>query len=472
MRHAHSLTTLFSRIRRGAALSAVGVGCVAGFAAGARAADYVPGEIVVGYTTAPSPQVMRSIDRRAQVRTAPSPSPQPKVRLVRVAGHVSVAQAIRKLRSDPRVAYAVPDYIAHADSFTPWVPDDRGRSKTSGGWMQLQWNFLGDAGVDAVPAWANLIAAGHPGARGVTVAILDTGVAYRDWRQYRESPDFSGTKFVAPYDFVADNRYPLDREGHGTFVAGLVAETTNNGYALTGLAYDASIMPVRVLDADGTGDAETIARGIRYAATHDAQVINLSLEFSLDVTSSDIPEVIDAIEFAHEHGVVVVAASGNEGVQQLAYPARSPDVISVGATTRDRCLAAYSNGGPGLDVVAPGGGEDSSVVSDPNCHPDQPLPTIYQMTILNPSDPRHFGLPEGVYGTSMSSPHVAAAAAMVIASGVLGPRPTPAQILARLEHTAQHLGGSWPNQMYGYGLIDVGAATTPITAQGSSPSDG
>ena len=157
------------------------------------------------------------------------------------------------------------------------------------------------------------------------VAILDTGVAYRDWKQFRRSPDFAGTSFVAPRTTSsANNTYPLDRNGHGTFVAGVVAETTNNRFGLTGLAYGASIMPVRILDADGIGDAATIAQGIRYAATHGAQVINLSLEFSLDVTSSDIPDIISAIGFAHRHGVVVVAASGNEGVAQIAYPARAP----------------------------------------------------------------------------------------------------------------------------------------------------
>ena len=156
----------------------------------------------------------------------------------------------------------------------------------------MQWNFLPGVGVNAPAAWANLLADHRPGGRGVTVAVLDTGVAYRNWHQFRRSPDFGGTRFVEPYDFVAKNRFPLDREGHGTFVAGTIAESTNNRIGLTGLAYGASIMPVRILNADGTGDAATISRGIRYAATHGAQVINLSLEFSLDVTSSDIPEII------------------------------------------------------------------------------------------------------------------------------------------------------------------------------------
>jgi serine protease len=220
---------------------------------------------------------------------------------------------------------------------------------------------------------------------------------------------------------------------------------------------------VRILGADGTGDAATISRGIRYAATHGAQVINLSLEFSLDVTPADIPDIVSAIRFAHSRGVVVVAAAGNEGVQQVAYPARASAVISVGATTRDRCLANYSNDGSRLDLVAPGGGDDTSLLSDPNCHPSRNLPDISQLTFLDSSDPSRFGYP-GMHGTSMSSPHVAATAALVIASGVLGRHPSPDQVLARLEETAQPLGGSKPNANYGYGLLDAGAATAPLAS--------
>jgi serine protease len=296
------------------------------------------------------------------------------------------------------------------------------------------------------------------------VAVLDTGVAYRNWHQFRRSPDFGRTRFVSPYDFVSRNAYPLDREGHGTFVAGTVAESTNNGIGVTGLAYGASIMPVRILDAQGNGDAATIARGIRYAVAHHANVINLSIEFGLDVTSSDIPDIIAALRYAHRHGVVVVAASGNDGNPQIAYPARSSQVISVGATTSDRCLASYSNTGNRLDLVAPGGGDDSSLLSDPNCQPFRTLPDVFQMTIFDGANHSHFGLPGGWYGTSMSAPHVAATAALVIASGVIGRRPTPDQVLARLEQTAQTLGGAKPNSDYGYGLLDAAAATAPPAA--------
>jgi serine protease len=311
-----------------------------------------------------------------------------------------------------------------------------------------------------------MFAANRPGGRGVTVAVLDTGVAYRDWGSFRESPDFRSTRFVDPYDFVAGDPYPLDREGHGTFVAAMIAESTNNGVGLTGLAYGARIMPVRVLDADGNGDSATIARGIRYAVKHGAQVINLSLEFDISVTASQIPDIIHAIGFAHRHGVVVVAAAGNDSTPRLAYPAAAPAVISVGATTRDLCLAAYSNVGARLDLVAPGGGDDASLASDPDCHPFRNLPGVHQMTFsdfdsISPgANPTRFSLP-GSYGTSMAAPMVSATAALVIASRVLGPDPSPDRILARLEQTATPLGAAQPNPDYGYGLLNAGAATAP-----------
>ena len=366
------------------------------------------------------------------------------------------ARAIGRRPADP---------IAHIAG--PWIPDDPGRAHVAGGWQQLQWNFLPGAGVDAPTAWANLIADHRPGGKGVVVAVLDTGVAYRRWKKFRPSPDFRGTRFVAPCDLVAGklvhgrctDTHPLDREGHGTFVAGIIAEATNNNFGLTGLAYGASIMPVRVLDATGNGDASTIARGIRYAVAHGANVINLSLEFSIGVGAGQIPGLLGAIRYAHRHNAVIVAAAGNDSSAQVAYPARARDVISVGSTTSDRCVADYSNVGAGLDIVAPGGGDDANFPVNPSCHPEQNLPDLYQMTFDDPAHPNRFSFPTGWYGTSMSAAEVAAGAALVIASGVLGAHPTPDQVLTQLERTAQPLGTTIPNSTFGYGLLDLGPAT-------------
>jgi serine protease len=423
----------------------------------AQVGRYVPGEVLVGYTATGARSFTAQLAHRMGASVLGPPA-TPREQLLRLAPGRSVTSAIAVLRRQPGVAYAVPNYIAHlAGAF---IPNDRGRTHRPRGWEAVQWNFLAGAGVDAPQAWATLIADRRRGGRGVTVAILDTGVAYRDWHGYRRSPDFVGTRFAAPYDFIAHNRYPLDREGHGTFIAGTVAEATNNRLGLTGLAYGATIMPVRVLDQNGEGNASTIAKGIDYAVSHGAQVVNLSLEFDLSVTASSIPSVLRAIASAHRHGVTVVAAAGNDSATQLAYPARAPDAISVGATTRDRCLADYSDVGPSLDLVAPGGGQDSPTIGDPNCRPGRVLPDISQMTFLTAAHPDRFTLPIGWYGTSMAAAHVAATAALVIASGVIGPHPTPDQLLARLEQTAQPLGGQSPSIYYGSGLIDAGAATS------------
>jgi serine protease len=202
-----------------------------------------------------------------------------------------------------------------------------------------------------------------------------------------------------------------------------------------------------------------IAKGVRLAAKRGAQVINLSLEFPSDVRSTEIPELIDALAYAHHKGVFVVGASGNEAHASIAYPARAPYVVSVGATTEHGCLSDFSNDGRGLDLVAPGGGADAQLNGDPHCNPLTAAGhDIYQLTFLG-SSPRRFGLPSGYEGTSMATPHVAATAALIIASGVIGPHPTPRAIEDRLKATARDLGPAGPDTLYGWGLIDAAAAT-------------
>ena len=440
-----------------AALLALG-GC-AGTSAAAAAAPgpYAPGEILVKYADATPPAA-----RAATARAAGGLDPvvvAAHTRMLHLAAGVSLASALDHLRRQRDVVWAVPDYVAHASGGL--IPNDQGTGGAPGDWQLLQWNFVGPFGVNAPEAWANVDAARAPGGKGVVVAVLDTGVAYGNRSRFRRSPDFTRGEFTQGYDFVANNPYPNDRNGHGTFVAGTIAEATNNRYGLTGLAFGTRIMPVRVLDSSGEGDASTIAEGVRYAVNHGARVINLSLEFSSDIRASDIPELIDALRYARRRGVLVIAAAGNEGHTAIAYPAHAPDVIAVGATTEHGCLAAYSNDGAGLTLVAPGGGADANLPGDPNCHPEQPAGrTIYQVTFNGPS-PGRFGIPTDYEGTSMAAPHVAAAAALIIASRVLGRRPSPAQLIARLRATARKLGGGGDEGLYGAGLLNAAAATAP-----------
>ncbi len=436
-----------------AALAAFGAHVPA--ARAAASASYAPDEIVVGYApaTAPTAAITARIARTAgQVASA-------HTRLLRLAPGVSVATALRRVRAQRGVEWAVPDYVAHvADG---WIPNNEGSGHEPGDWRELQWNFVGQFGVNAPEAWTNVAADGAPGGEGVIVAVLDTGVAYANRGPFRRSPGFSPYTFVKGYDFVAKDPYANDRNGHGTFVAATIAEATDNHYGVTGLAFAARLMPVRVLDSQGEGEASTIAEGVYFAVRHHAQVINLSLEFSPGVTGADIPELMQALRYAHRHNVLVVAAAGNEGYRTIAYPARAPDVVSVGATTEHGCLADYSNDGAGLTLVAPGGGADANLPGDPNCYPEKPPGgDIFQVTFTGSSYTK-FGLPSGYEGTSMATPHVAATAALIIASGVLGRHPTPAQITARLKATARKLGGGGDEGLYGAGLVDAAAATAP-----------
>jgi serine protease len=352
-----------------------------------------------------------------------------------------------------------------------WIPNDPGQSGVPGGWQQDQWNFMPGTGVDAPRAWDNLIAAGRPGGRGVTIAIVDSGVAFR------RSPDLNANRFTRGYDFCArkgrgdqacagHDRNPDDEYGHGTHIASTIAETTNNANALTGLAYGASIIPVKVLNRFGDGDEDAIAAGIRYAADRGAHIINLSFEFgSTTFEARQIPRIAAAVRYARRQGALIVGAAGNTSFDEVAYPAALPGIVSVGAVTEHSCLAEYSNTGSGLDLVAPGGGEDAPLLGgQPGCVPQGPHGrTILQLAFTRKN--KRFRYPTSYEGTSMAAAHVSAAAALIRASGVLGPNPSAKAIEGQLKKTARDLGTPGKDRQYGWGLIDAGAATAPPPAR-------
>ena len=433
----------------------------------ARAAAYSPGEVVVRYERGTSRREEAAVQRAIGIGSAKAFAP--RTRVLQIEDGQSVAGTVAELRARPEVATAAPNARAHLAGF---IPRDPGRTGAEGGWQDLQWNFLAPAGVNAPDAWQHLIDLGRPGGRGATVAVLDTGVAYRDRKRFRKSTDFSRGDFVPGYDFVDDDRFPHDENGHGTHVASTIGESTHNDRGVTGLAYGAKIMPVRVLNARGEGESAAITAGIRWAARHDADVINLSFEFDdtfRQFAASEIPDVLAAVRFAARRGVVVVAAAGNFERPAVSYPARASTVIAVGATTEHGCRARYSNIGRGLDLVAPGGGPDDP--DDATCPKGLPEGRdIYQTTFpwaglqsapRGSSSYRRFGLPSGFIGTSMAAPHVSAAAALVIASGILGPDPTPRAVQERLQATAIDGGVPGYDEAYGSGRLDAAGATDP-----------
>ena len=343
-----------------------------------------------------------------------------------------VEAALGRYRARPDVLYAEPNYIAHA----LFVPNDP--------YYLYQWHLDNPtgSGVEAEQAWN--VSSGT----GVVVAVVDTGVAYEDYTQsllkkYYRAPDLAGTSFVPGYDFVTDDTHPNDENGHGTHVTGTIAQSTHNGLGVSGLAYGASVMPVRVLDKYGSGTYADVAEGIRWAADRGANVINLSLGGPSPATYLE-----EALSYAYNKGVTIVAAAGNDGTSSLSYPAAyNSYVIAVGATRYDKALAGYSNYGQGLDLVAPGG--DVNVDQNGDGYGDG----VLQQTFGN-YQTSNFGY-YFFQGTSMAAPHAAAAAALVIAHGNAT---TPQDVRTALESTAKDLGVSGWDAPTGFGLVDASAA--------------
>ena len=303
--------------------------------------------------------------------------------------------------------------------------------------FRFQWNLHA---IGIPQAWA--VSRGA----GATVAVLDTGVAYRTRGPYRQAPDFARTRFVAGYDFVDDDPYPDDvappggRRSHGTLMAGIIAQNAGNGIGAAGVAPEAAIMPVRVLEPDLSGTASRLARGLRYAADHGADVINLSIS-----GPTDTRVVARAIGYAARTGAIVVAAAGNDGLPRVGWPAADRRVIAVGATGRDGSLAAYSNHGERLDLVAPAGAGE---VGDSG---RGPADGVLAQTLERPG---RFCFCFSA-STSAAAAHVSAVAALLVASGRATTR---GDVRRALLAGARDLGDPGRDDRFGSGLVQaVGA---------------
>jgi subtilisin family serine protease len=342
--------------------------------------------------------------------------------VVPVPEGVDAAAFAEEMGARPGVEAAEVDPILHTQASPPFISPDPFYNDTSA--TAFQWH-LHTANVGA--AWQSTVGA------NVVVAVLDTGV--------NDGSDGFCHPFVAEYNAQANVAGPgsaVDNDGHGSHVAGSVAQCSDNGIAGAGMAPEASIMPVKVFPGAGGANGIDIARGIDWAVANGAKVINLSLGCSQSQCPTGSAPMNDAIGRAAAAGVVMVASSGNSPID-VYYPANHPEVLGVGALTRFGEVASYSARGIGLDVVAPGG-EPSS---DPGTF-------VWQDTIAGYRN---------MAGTSMASAHASGAAALLVSRYPAAPAP---RVHAALMCSAADMGSAGWDGLSGHGRLDAGAAVEQL----------
>lgn len=348
--------------------------------------------LLVGYAGNATSEQIQELDSKlgpAIVDTIPELG----VRVI-VVPQSAQQDVLMRLNEFPQVAYAEPDRIAQAFL----VPSDT--------YVSRQWGL---DSIAAAPAWDNDV-----GSTSVKIAVLDTGIDYNHGDLYR--------KVVASKDFTGSGS-ALDRNGHGTLVAGVAAAMTDNAYGIAGVGFNSELMDGKVLADNGNGYYSWVAKGIVWAANNGAKVINLSLGGA--VPSQTLQ---NAVDYAWSKGAVVVAAAGNGATSTPTYPASYRHVLSVGATDQNNARASFSDFGTWVDVAAPG----TSILST--------YPHIGRIDRYAYAS-----------GTSMAAPFVSGLAALVwnTASG------TSAQaVIDRIEQTAAPLSGT----PFADGLINAARA--------------
>lgn len=279
--------------------------------------------------------------------------------------------------------------------------------------------------------WGSSVQDRAPNGNGVIVAVIDTGVS--------RTADMNETNFVRGYNFVSNNGNANDDNGHGTHVAGTIAQSTNNGIGVAGVAYRSAIMPIKVLSAEGSGTVAAIAQGIHWAADHGAEVINMSLG-----GGGYSATMAKAVKYAYDKGVVVVCAAGNSARGKVSYPAAYPGAIAVAATQEDERVTFYSNWGSEIAISAPGGNTR-----------ENPKGGVLQNTIMNGKDDYYYFM-----GTSMASPHIAGVAALIVSEGIVHKPDLVRQILIDTARTPTGMDTKPDDytQHYGAGIVDANMA--------------
>ena len=364
-------------------------GCASDHQLLAADADYLDGEIVVGLNTGPTGYVGVLNDYGFNELEY-----DPSLDIARLdIGAMEVETALLLIQDDDRFAFTEPNYVVESTAVT--VNDPRFGS---------QWGL---PAINAPEAWEYGIG------EGVIVAVLDTGV---------DVDGEDGLNDVVPgKDIVYGSDPTYDARGHGTHVAGTIAQTTDNGYGVAGVAWGASVMPVKVLSNGGSGSMWGVAQGMLYACDNGADVINMSLS-----SRGSSQYIASAIEECHDADVVMVASTGNSGSSSIGWPARRDGIIAVGATYKGGGRSSYSNYGYGMELVAPGS-------------------AILQET------PKGWGT---YSGTSMAAPHVAGVAALVRGAGI----ESHDEVREILQETAVDWGNTGYDTVYGYGYLDAEAA--------------
>jgi serine protease len=296
--------------------------------------------------------------------------------------------------------------------------DDPAAALPGEGWPNdplwpAQWHL---ARVGAQVGWRHT-----PAGEGVIVAVVDTGIA--------RVPDLDGARVLEGASLVPGVPTAHDDNGHGTHVAGTIAQATHNGLGAAGMAPAATLLPVKVLAAQGGGSSAQVAAGIDYAVDHGAQVINLSL--GAPVYSAVVHL---AAKKARAKGVLIVAAAGNDGRREVSWPGALREVIGVSSFGPDGALAPYSNQGLGVDLAAPGGDTRQAGGG------------VLQDTVVSGGHAYRW-----LQGTSMAAPHVSGAAAVLLSTGLLAPLDVERVLLAGADQPL------W-DPSFGWGRLDLGAS--------------
>lgn len=299
-------------------------------------------------------------------------------------------------------------------------------------WFPRQWGL---SHIKAPEAWA------ITKAPGMVIAVIDTGVDLGH-------PDLGGeSKLIRGPDYRNSDSEPQDDEGHGTHVAGIAVASFDNNLGVAGVAPLARLMAIKVLGSDGSGRTSDVIKGIDFASSNGAHVINLSLGDFLPLEILHDPSYDEAIKRATGRGTVVVAAAGNDGYP-FADPATAEFALIVGATDKSGQQAPYSNSGPGVNIWAPGGNDVSSLQFF--CEQDPLIWSTYLRGEGDCSDDY-----DQISGTSMAAPHVAGVAAMVRS---VNPSLGPVDVRNVIINTADSIDG---------GLKRINAAKAVNAAKGA-----